>query len=515
VSHQKLPRDEDGRSEVEAKLPLRVELLGLGAILMSLVAFHLLSISRQPFFIDEMCELVIAKFSVGKILTYADSMPPLYSILLKGWLGFWGTDAAARWLSALFGLLTVVAVWWFVRRLVSGWAGLASAAVLTVLPLQLFYTQFVRSYALFALLSTLAIGFFAIATMENKRAAWIGFVVAAVVGVFTHYYFVLLLVSLGVIWIAASRGRVGWPFVWSVVAVGVLASPVLVCLKSDFEYQKHLRDPRPLDAAAAAYTYVTYYSGYSLGPSKSDLQTLSAREAAKQMMPWGIAILGCSVPVLLLGFTGLARRRLAWAIAAICVLPIVLTGLLGFAAGVTYNIRFVAWVSAPLSVCLGVGIAHGGRRLLTWLPVTGLLVIAAIAIGNRHLVERYQNEDLRSAASYIATHGSPDDQVIIVSDYLANVLGYYLPPGYSVTTLPDPGGTNQAVKTKDEAERLIQSRLTTADSRRNHLWLIYSRPFHGDPAGHLLEALKSSEAFDSDHPAKRFSGVQVYLAHKP
>lgn len=491
-------------------LPVRSELLGLGVVLLSLIVFHWFTLNRQPFFIDEMCELVIADFSLGKILTYADSMPPLYSVLLKGWLTLFETDAAARWLSALFGLLTVTVVWWFVRRLVSSGAGLASAAVLAAMPLQLYYSQFVRSYALFALLATLAIGCFAIATIENRRPAWVVFVVVSVVGVFTHYYFVLLLASLFLVGLAAARGRVGWHFVAVIVVIGLLSSPVLLCLKSDFEYQKHLRDPRPLDPAAAAYTYVTYYSGYSLGPSKRDLQTLSAAAAAMEMLPWGIAILACSIPLLLLGIAGLARRRLAVAIVAIALLPILLTGLLGSVAGVTYNIRFVAWVAVPLSVCLGVGIAHGGRRLTTWLPVLGLAAIAFIAISNRHWIERYQNEDLRSAANYIAANSSPDDRVAIVSDYLENVLRYYLPESFNVKTWPNPGEVNQAVKSKEQAEKLIDEHASANNRQRGRLWLIYARPFHGDPSGYLLEAIQSSQAFEAGDSVREFPGVRIY-----
>lgn len=491
-------------------LSVRSELLGLGAVLVSLMVFHWFTLNRQPFFIDEMCELVIADFSLGKIITYADSMPPLYSLLLKGWLTLLGTDAAARWLSALFGLLTVTAVWWFVRRLVSSRAGLASAAVLAAMPLQLYYSQFVRSYALFALLATLAIGCFAIATIESRRAAWVAFVVVCVIGVFTHYYFVLLLASLFLVGLVASRGRVGWPFVVAMVAIGLLSSPVLLCLKSDFEYQKHLRDPRPLDPAAAAYTYVTYFSGYSLGPSKRDLQTLSAAEAAAEMLPWGIAILVCSVPLLLLGVAGLARRQLAIAVIAIGLLPILLTGFLGWVAGVTYNIRFVAWVAVPLSVCLGVGIAHGGRRLSTWLPVVGLAAIALIAISNRHWIERYQNEDLRSAAEYIVANGSPDDRVAIVSDYLENVLRYYLPASFSITTWPNPGEVNQAVTSKEHAEKVVDKYTSSTNPQRGRLWLIYARPFHGDPSGYLLEAIESSQAFEAGDLVREFPGVKLY-----
>lgn len=488
------------------RLTPRAERIWLLVVVVALVSFHAFVINLQSFFVDEMNELKISQLAISELVVYPDSMPPLYPMLLKGWLAAWQTDAAARWLSALFSILTVASVWWFLRRLISPRAAIASATVLALLPLQLYYSQFVRSYSLVAFWAALSLGLFALAARENSRRSWVSFTLVAVLGMFTHYYFALLLASLGIIWVFATRGRVSWPFVMSVLSVALLASPVVVCLKSDFEYQKHLRDSRPLDSAAAAYTYASFFSGYSLGPSKRDLQTMSTGEATNSMLPWGIGIVGCTGPLLLAGFADLRRHRLALALLAICILPILMTGLLGYFAGITYNIRFIAWITVPLAVLLGVGIMAGHRNLPVRIGTAGLLSLALVAIGNRHLVDRYQNEDLRGAAEYIAANASPGDRVLIVAGYLKDTLDYYLPDDYEIIELPEAKQSIDSAANSEQAEQSIAGQLEALGGVK---WLVYSRPFHGDPEGVILRGFERQPNVYKFGTSKGFAGVEL------
>ena len=484
------------------------ERIAIGTVLLLLLGYHCLTIQRQSLFIDEWSELHIAQLPVAQLAFKADSMPPLFSLLLRGWLALWG-DPGARWLSAACHAVSVVALWRFVRQLVSPQVGVASAVVMAAMPLPLFYAQFVRGYALVGLLAVLACGFFALA-VRGANKAWPPFVVASVVGIFCHYYFVLLLASLVAVLLISVRGRVTRPAVLSLVAICVLASPILLFLKSDFAYQKHLRDARSMNVASIGYTYASFFSGYTLGPAKAELQTLSTSKAAQRMAPWLAAIVLCAGPLAWFGFKRLEEARIGWPVVGMVVLPVMLTGGIGLALGMTYNVRFVAWCAAPLAVLVGAGVetAFTRRRWLCFILLV-LGILTTVALFNRHYVPRYFNEDLRAAADHLREHADESAVVFCVSDYLAHPLRYYLGERLPIVELPEPGATNVVVSRKADAEQGIAVCREYGD---RPMWLVESRGFHGDPQGMLVDRMQSELGFEV---AAQLPGITLYRAGAP
>lgn len=78
-----------------------------------------------------------------------NASPPLYYLLLRGWMRAFGeSDAAVRMLSVIASVLAVLAIFDVGRLLFSGSAGLWSAALMTVAVPQIQYAQECRPYAL-------------------------------------------------------------------------------------------------------------------------------------------------------------------------------------------------------------------------------------------------------------------------------------------------------------------------------------------------------------------------------
>jgi uncharacterized membrane protein len=79
--------------------------------------------------------------------------PPLYYVLAKVWVDFWGDSVyALRTLSVLFSGLGLLAMYWFVRELVaSRRAALIAMLLMGVSPLFILYGQEAREYALWTL----------------------------------------------------------------------------------------------------------------------------------------------------------------------------------------------------------------------------------------------------------------------------------------------------------------------------------------------------------------------------
>src|SRR4026207_2431800 len=96
---------------------MRTTLL-LGGVLLLALVVRAIDLNGQSFFIDEFSEVSLAKQPVAEIIHAADSAPPLFPLVLKGWLNIWQTDDSARWLSVACGLASVLCVWGIGRRLV-------------------------------------------------------------------------------------------------------------------------------------------------------------------------------------------------------------------------------------------------------------------------------------------------------------------------------------------------------------------------------------------------------------
>jgi hypothetical protein len=125
--------------------------------------------------------------------SHSERTPPLYFAALRVWTSIFGeSNAAMRSLSVLFGVLTLVAVFFLGRAVIGEHAALASAAVLALLPSHIQYSQQVRAYSLTILLTTTASLIFwnasrAIGTAREWRQ-WALYAGLAAASLYTHYF---------------------------------------------------------------------------------------------------------------------------------------------------------------------------------------------------------------------------------------------------------------------------------------------------------------------------------------
>jgi hypothetical protein len=485
---------------------LRVPLMLLAIVALA-AAVRAVDLNGPSFYTDEVNELVLAKQSLVDIIFAADSMPPLYQLSLKGWLAACGTDASLRWLSVVYGVGAVICIWGIGRQLVDDYTGLAAALIAAILPLHVLYSQMIRGYAMFVFLVALALWMLLRAIQSDRPRDWAAFAVASILGAYTHYYFVIFLaVSLLLVVVMKRQVWIGKRAFVAYAAIAVCGLPLLALLPADFHFQTSLRDPQRLTFPTLGYTYLTFFTGDALGPSPRELHTLSVSAAVKQVAPWAVAI---GTIVLVLGYEGwraLRGRPALPVLAMLLALPVLFVGGLGYFAGVNYHVRFVLWILIPLVIWLGAGLAAGGSRWPVRLATLGLVGLSAIAIYDRLAVPRYENEDLRATAAYLHTHADQSQPVFIVSDYLGLAAQYYLDEPWRVVTLPIADKSSQVIAGPSDVDE-ADATLAAAAMPNQPIWLIYSREFHGDPRGLLLEHLKAKRHLNL---AAEFAGVSLY-----
>ncbi len=195
------------RRGIEAAWPGYASVLLL-AIVAFAIAVRVVRVGSLEIGADE-GQSVYAATSPGGIL-YAlrnDTNPPLYYLLLKGWMACFGEGLGSiRAMSGLFGVLTTVAVGGLLRQCGAGWRTMVLGMLLMACaPLQIYYAQEARGYTLSLLLLTLGLWTFAWALESGRGWAWLLHGVVVGLGFYAHN--LMMPVAAGY-WIAATLMRV-------------------------------------------------------------------------------------------------------------------------------------------------------------------------------------------------------------------------------------------------------------------------------------------------------------------
>ncbi|MEM8944886.1 MAG: glycosyltransferase family 39 protein [Planctomycetota bacterium] len=464
------------------------------------------NLSAQCLDIDEYSELQLTKLSYTEAALAADSMPPFFPVLHKAVYTLWPSDMAGRWLSLIVGVSTVWLVGTLWARAFGQVLGLMTATLLALSPLSIYYSQYIRSYGLVIFWAVLATGALAIAVRTRRRSDWLLFVVASLGGMYTHYYFALYL---SVLSLAFAIHEYGWRWSrqwWiSNLCLGVLALPLIGFVGRDLHFQKSLRESRPFDVASMGYTYVSMLTGYSVGPSKRDLQVMDQTKALQRAVPAAAAACVVFVCLGLAGADYLHRRNLLVLMIALSLVPVALVGLLGYVADVTFNPRFVVWSLPPLLLLLGAGALQVRRRWDARLGVVALVLLSATAVYNRHYVAGHRNEDLSGLGSYLQ-QGVDRYPVFVLSNYMTPGVAHYLNEEWRVLELPKVDDVAALTPPQTLTELAVDS-LNKTLANDDGYWLVYTREFHGDPAGEILASLAEAGQLEME---REFAGIKLY-----
>ncbi len=118
----------------------------------------------------------------------ADQHPPLFFVLFRGWRDVAGdTEFAARYFSVLIGMAAVAGVYQLGRSLFSDEVGMLAALLLALADLHIDLSQEVRHYSLLATLAVFSSLFYVRWYRHRTRANRIGYVLASIALLYTHY----------------------------------------------------------------------------------------------------------------------------------------------------------------------------------------------------------------------------------------------------------------------------------------------------------------------------------------
>jgi 4-amino-4-deoxy-L-arabinose transferase-like glycosyltransferase len=459
-------------------------------------------LGHQSLSMDEVSELGLGAQSLQAIVNAADGFPPFFHFILYGWLRIFGSGETARWLSLIFGVLALPAAWLLGREVGGDRVGLWSVLLLTLSPIHIWYSQELRAYSLCFLLALMATWLLLRALRSDRASDWVAYGFVVICGLYTHYYYALLFPAFGLIALLEPTRPGRWRRLAQVhAAIAILSAPLLLLLRSDMQMQQNVvADQRPLDLNAVAYTLLTFVAGFSIGPSLRELHTASPLQSIRAVLPWALVLAPVTGFLLYAGLAAPPHRFRWWQLAGLVALPIAACGLLAATLGVGYRVRYISWCAGPLLVMLALGLnALRSQRLAAALFAV-FAIVGVIAVANRHWGWRYMNEDTRTAARQIERSADRSTPVFVAPGYMAPALGAYLGPPWSLRRL------TCTASPPDWEDCALQS-LRRAGPTGGPFWLVYSRPFDGDPSGRILRGLRERGAL---RLISRMPGIELY-----
>jgi len=178
-------------------------LAGMFAIILLALALRAYRIDGQSLWYDEGVSAAMAPRDIVDITirSGADIHPPLYYYLLHFWSQLTGTsELALRWLSLIFGVLTVPLAYLLGRRLFNMQVGFFAALFAAISPFLVYYSQEARMYSQVAFLAALSFYLFArlIEQVTAHRPAVTtaaAYVVVSSAMLYSHYFAFTVLVA--------------------------------------------------------------------------------------------------------------------------------------------------------------------------------------------------------------------------------------------------------------------------------------------------------------------------------
>lgn len=341
----------------------------------------------------------IIRYSAGPI-----NHPPLFFLLLRGWLGVVPTyqQAMVELLNVVLGVLTLGVFYRWVQYSIDWrWAG-GLTTVLALHPFHIYYSSELRMYAL-AGLGLTAMGYFATRLIRDgfrSSVDWSGWVLAALVAAYSHSFtlmpVVLCVLYLGYraygwnrfgTWGLSLAVLVGLYFPWSLFVVSQA-----VRISGDYWL--------PAFRWGYLWTLVLWMGGF-IGPKTQGMYywLLSGGLVVGLLIPAGYSLKRFNFP----------EVRLIWLLVLGPVGLVILVSVTGQSV-------FLYRVFFPLLALLFYGIARGYEAMPVKLSIVclGVMLVTGI-IETTALKNNPPNRYTRQLASWIDTHRTADTLVLHTS----------------------------------------------------------------------------------------------------
>jgi len=165
----------------------------LGLILVTGFLLRIYKLSSQSIWLDEAGSIYHSQQSFIHAVSFKDSTPALYYVLLHFWIMLTGTsEFSVRLLSVFFGTASVFIIYLLGAHIFNRKVGIYSALLVAFSPLHIYFSQEARTYSLFFALTLLSMYFYA--KLNKAASKWIitGYLISTAFLIYAHLYALLI-----------------------------------------------------------------------------------------------------------------------------------------------------------------------------------------------------------------------------------------------------------------------------------------------------------------------------------
>ena len=188
----------------------------------------------------------------------------LYFLFLRFWsLCFGKSEFALRSLSMVFGVLSIPLAYKIGRLFFDRRVGLASALILAISPMHIWYSQEARGYCLSTFLTMLMAYFFFSAVKKNRLCLWVGFILSSGAAVYTNYFCFYVLIAVSALFFLKIYRHLLWQWIASIGFILLVFLPLVpVFIKRINAVISIFWIPKPY-LNSIAITFENFNAGYN------------------------------------------------------------------------------------------------------------------------------------------------------------------------------------------------------------------------------------------------------------
>ena len=321
-------------------------------------------------------------------------------------------------------MLTIPATYALGRTVFDVRGALFAAGLVTLSPFMTWYGTEIRMYSLLALVVVLNQLFFVRLFQGAGRAAWAGYALTAVVGIYTHYFFWLTLVTQAVFFLAQRRRFPRGTFTRLLGVAGLLLAAIAPW-ELFVRAQGGSGNNTPLLISPTSVDLSNTFSQFFFGFQDDRINTLL-------VAAWPVAVL------LVLLAVQKAKRVPAE------VGYFLLTGLLPIAAAFVVSVtvrplyisRYLILALPSLMLFLTWMFNTYGRRTGRLLGTAFVLVMVVTSLHQALAPTTPTKEDYQAASRFLQTAAQPQDVVVVSPPFTSYPFDYYWQGTAATTTLP-------------------------------------------------------------------------------
>jgi uncharacterized membrane protein len=496
----------------------RRRIAAVAAIAALAAALRFFRLGHQSFWLDEI--LTIGSYSSPEggvsygVKLMWDVHGPLYSLVMHFWSAVSSSEAWLRSPGAAAGVVTVLLMYFWLRRESGESAALTGALLMAVSPFNVYYSQELRFYSfltMFIVLSLLAFSRF-----NEKPSFRSGLLLGIALGLACMSHFMAVFLCAGLALYMAVTGRLKGDH----LRYGALAAAVALVIVSPWIYREFffLRRIHEVEAArrpvvyrmegagppvimSYPYALFAFAMGFSYGPDLRELhETASVSHLLGRYGPQITVAALIFGSVAVAGIFRLLRERRA--ALYICVLAATI-GLVTAAAILkikVINARYLMCAFPLFIAILSNGIPRA--RAAGIASISALCTLMLISVWSYHFEPKYARDDIRGAVAIIAAAGMPGD--LILAPGMDPVVRYYYRGDRPVESI-------YAAHLDREG---IERKLLRMTEGRTRVWLLRCRPWDTDAEGHIAAFFDDGMILDGESELPGVS-LRLYEARPP